>query len=116
MGEKGEKIGEVVLSDEQREVLRMVVEEGRSVFFTGSAGMSFSIYHFRCLCRMTDCLCALLSVVGTGKSLLLRAIIIALRKKYAKKAGAVSVTASTGMAASNVGGTLSTHPYTLRTM
>lgn len=42
--------------------------------------------------------------LGTGKSLLLRAIINALRKKYAKKPEYVSVTASTGMAASNIGG------------
>jgi PIF1-like helicase len=41
---------------------------------------------------------------GTGKSLLLRAIIAALRKKHAGKPDAVSVTASTGMAASNIGG------------
>lgn len=43
-------------------------------------------------------------VSGTGKSLLLRAIIAALRKKHAGKPDAVSVTASTGMAASNIGG------------
>ena len=43
-------------------------------------------------------------LVGTGKSLLLKAIIVALKKKHAKKPGAVSVTASTGMAASNIGG------------
>lgn len=50
---------------------------------------------------------------GTGKSLLLRAIITALRKKHAKKNGAVSVTASTGMAASNIGGTfLPSNPAT----
>lgn len=42
--------------------------------------------------------------LGTGKSLLLRAIISALRKKYAKKPDSVSITASTGMAASNIGG------------
>lgn len=42
--------------------------------------------------------------VGTGKSLLLRAIITGLRKKYAKHPEAVAVTASTGMAASNIGG------------
>lgn len=30
------------LSDEQKNVLRMVVEEGKSVFFTGSAGSSAS--------------------------------------------------------------------------
>jgi ATP-dependent DNA helicase PIF1 len=43
-------------------------------------------------------------VAGTGKSLLLRAIIAALRKKHPGKPDAVSVTASTGMAASNIGG------------
>ena len=43
-------------------------------------------------------------LVGTGKSLLLKAIIVALKKKHAKKPGVVSVTASTGMAASNIGG------------
>lgn len=69
---------DVVLSDEQMRVLRMVVNEGKNVFFTGSA--------------------------GTGKSLLLKAIITALKKKYANKSGVVSVTASTGMAASNIGG------------
>lgn len=41
---------------------------------------------------------------GTGKSLLLRAIIAALRKKHVKNLAVVSVTASTGMAASNIGG------------
>ena len=43
-------------------------------------------------------------LVGTGKSLLLKAIIVALKKKHTKKPGVVSVTASTGMAASNIGG------------
>lgn len=46
------------------------------------------------------------ALTGTGKSLLLRAIISALRKKHAKKPEVISVTASTGMAASNIGGTL----------
>jgi len=41
---------------------------------------------------------------GTGKSLLLRAIIMALKKKHAYNPEVVSVTASTGMAASNIGG------------
>ncbi|CAL1710116.1 unnamed protein product [Somion occarium] len=68
----------VGLNKEQVRVLRMVVEEEKSVFFTGSA--------------------------GTGKSLLLRAIINALHKKHAKKPDVISVTASTGMAASNIGG------------
>ncbi|KAJ4487537.1 PIF1-like helicase-domain-containing protein [Lentinula aciculospora] len=66
------------LSSEQIRVLHMVIDEGKSVFFTGAA--------------------------GTGKSLLLRAIIRALRKKFSKTKDAISITASTGMAASNVGG------------
>ncbi|KAL1948347.1 hypothetical protein VTO73DRAFT_12422 [Trametes versicolor] len=69
---------QVSLNAEQVRVLQMVVQEEKSVFFTGAA--------------------------GTGKSLLLRAIIAALRRKHAKKPEVVSVTASTGMAASNIGG------------
>jgi PIF1-like helicase len=53
---------------------------------------------------LLDCKKYLCLVAGTGKSLLLRAIIATLRKKHAKKQDAVSVTASTGMAASNIGG------------
>ncbi|KAL2289385.1 hypothetical protein FJTKL_02383 [Diaporthe vaccinii] len=69
----------VGLSAEQERVLRMVVDDERNIFFTGSA--------------------------GTGKSLLLRAIIEALKKKYAKKAEYLAICASTGMAAQNIGGT-----------
>ncbi|CAE6460423.1 unnamed protein product [Rhizoctonia solani] len=65
---------EIVLSDEQKYVLNLVLE-GRSVFFTGSA--------------------------GTGKSVLLRNIIKALRER---KAPGVYVTASTGIAATNIQG------------
>lgn len=43
-------------------------------------------------------------LLGTGKSLLLKAIIDGLRRKYANNPEAVAVTASTGMAASNIGG------------
>ncbi|KAI0922844.1 hypothetical protein AcV5_010541 [Taiwanofungus camphoratus] len=68
----------IALNAEQRKVLKMVVDEGKNVFFTGAA--------------------------GTGKSLLLRAIISALRRKHSKKPEVISVTASTGMAASNIGG------------
>lgn len=42
--------------------------------------------------------------LGTGKSLLLRSIIEALRKKYAKKPECLAVCASTGIAAQNIGG------------
>jgi ATP-dependent DNA helicase PIF1 len=41
---------------------------------------------------------------GTGKSVLLREIIRSLKKKYQKSYDAVAVTASTGMAACNIGG------------
>ena len=66
------------LSTEQRHVLDLVVEQKKSVFFTGSA--------------------------GTGKSVLLREIISVLRKKNAKQQDRVAITASTGLAACNVGG------------
>lgn len=68
----------VTLSEEQQRVKKLVVQEGKSVFFTGSA--------------------------GTGKSVLMRAIIAELRKKFVKESDRVAVTASTGLAACNVGG------------
>ena len=37
-GDTKEKVLDVVLSDEQVKVLKMVVDEGKNVFFTGSAG------------------------------------------------------------------------------
>ncbi|KAI0369205.1 hypothetical protein BV20DRAFT_417843 [Pilatotrama ljubarskyi] len=67
----------VFLSQEQTHILRLV-EAGQSLFYTGSA--------------------------GAGKSVLLREIIKTLRKRYAKSPDAVAVTASTGIAACNVGG------------
>lgn len=42
--------------------------------------------------------------IGTGKSVLLREIIKLLKKKYEKLGDAVAVTASTGIAACNIGG------------
>ncbi|ODN83122.1 hypothetical protein L202_01327 [Cryptococcus amylolentus CBS 6039] len=68
---------QVVLSDEQKKVL-MLVKEGKNIFYTGSA--------------------------GTGKSVLLREIITTLRSKYVRTPEAVAVTASTGIAACNIGG------------
>ena len=73
-----EAVPKVFLSDEQMSVLNLVAEQKKSVFFTGSA--------------------------GTGKSVLLREIIKALRGKYTKELDRVAVTASTGLAACNVGG------------
>jgi ATP-dependent DNA helicase PIF1 len=69
---------QIFLSDEQQAILNMVVDGKKSVFFTGSA--------------------------GTGKSVLLRQIIASLRRKYAKEPDRISVTASTGLAACNIGG------------
>ena len=75
---KDKKVARVFLSDEQRKVLTLVAEGKKSVFFTGSA--------------------------GTGKSVLLREIIRVLREKYRREIDRVAVTASTGLAACNVGG------------
>ncbi|KAG0148478.1 hypothetical protein CROQUDRAFT_654749, partial [Cronartium quercuum f. sp. fusiforme G11] len=68
----------VALSKEQQAVLDSVLQ-GHSVFFTGSA--------------------------GTGKSVLLRHIIAALKRLHSKAPDVVVVTASTGMAACAIGGT-----------
>ena len=77
---KGKKKGAqpIVLSEEQSRVLALVTEAKRSVFFTGSA--------------------------GTGKSVLMREIIRSLKNKYAKEQDRIAVTASTGLAACNIGG------------
>ncbi|KAF7356304.1 ATP-dependent DNA helicase PIF1 [Mycena venus] len=67
----------VFLSQEQNQILKLA-QEGHSLFYTGSA--------------------------GTGKSVLLREIIKSLKKKHSKAADAVAITASTGIAACNIGG------------
>jgi len=66
------------LSDEQKRVQDLVINDSKSVFFTGSA--------------------------GTGKSVLMRSIIQELRKKYVREPDRIAVTASTGLAACNIGG------------
>jgi len=68
----------ITLSSEQERVKKLVVEQNASVFFTGPA--------------------------GTGKSVLMRAIIAELQKKYARTPERLAVTASTGLAACNIGG------------
>lgn len=72
------KVPRVFLSDEQKKIFNLVTEERKSVFFTGSA--------------------------GTGKSVLLREIIKGLRDKHKREPERVAVTASTGLAACNIGG------------
>ncbi|KAH8705326.1 PIF1-like helicase-domain-containing protein [Talaromyces proteolyticus] len=73
-----ERVASLFLSDEQRGVLEAVVDKGKSIFFTGSA--------------------------GTGKSVLMREIIKKLRDKYRREPDRVAVTASTGLAACNIEG------------
>ncbi|WWC92397.1 uncharacterized protein L201_007354 [Kwoniella dendrophila CBS 6074] len=68
----------VTLSAEQQKVMSLVIGEGKNIFFTGSA--------------------------GTGKSVLLRELITNLRKKFTSAPDAVAITASTGIAACNIGG------------
>lgn len=67
-----DRVPEPFLSEEQKTVMKAVLEEGKSVFFTGSA--------------------------GTGKSVLMRAIIGQLRNKYRKDPDRIAITASTGLA------------------
>ena len=73
-----ERPAKVFLSEEQQHVLNLVVEQKKSVFFTGSA--------------------------GTGKSVLMCEIISSLRRVYKREPDRVAATASTGLAACNVGG------------
>jgi ATP-dependent DNA helicase PIF1 len=68
----------ISLSDEQKRVQELVCNQKKSVFFTGSA--------------------------GTGKSVLMRSIIAELRKQYVREPDRIAVTASTGLAACNIGG------------
>ncbi len=62
-----------MLSTEQKDVVGAVLDKGKSVFFTGSA--------------------------GTGKSVLMRTIIAKFKDKYRREPDRLAVTASTGLAA-----------------
>jgi ATP-dependent DNA helicase PIF1 len=62
-----------MLSTEQKDVVTAVVDQGKSVFFTGSA--------------------------GTGKSILMRTIIGKFKDKFRREPDRLAVTASTGLAA-----------------
>lgn len=76
--EARKELAKVFLSREQQALYDLVVDKGQSLFFTGSA--------------------------GTGKSVCLREMIKGLRRRYDYKSDAVAVTASTGIAACNIGG------------
>jgi len=67
-----------MLSFEQQSIVELVVGKKKSVFFTGSA--------------------------GTGKTVVLRAIVDSLRRIHAKDPERVAITASTGLAACSIGG------------
>jgi ATP-dependent DNA helicase PIF1 len=71
-------VNQLLLSNEQKAILTAVVDKGKSVFFTGSA--------------------------GTGKSVLMRSIIKKLRDRYIREPDRLGVTASTGLAAVNIDG------------
>jgi hypothetical protein len=45
-GDAKEKVLDVVLSDEQVRVMKMVVDEGKNIFFTGSAGTFSCAFRF----------------------------------------------------------------------
>jgi hypothetical protein len=85
------KIPAVFLSQEQTQILRLV-KDGRSLFYTGSAGQLYThiVHFYRDPTR-------LIIFLGTGKSVLLREIIKTLRKKYVTAPDAVAITASTGL-------------------
>lgn len=110
---------EIFLSNEQRQILQLV-NEGKNIFYTGSAGeqfshLSVSIYAFVLPLHLKLALsyqwsnaCELiglrlgyavfiLALSGTGKSVLLREIIRSLHKKFVRSQDAVAVTASTGL-------------------
>lgn len=70
-------VGKVFLSNEQKHILKLV-QHGSNIFYTGSA--------------------------GTGKSVLLREIIKTLKQKFTTALDAIAITASTGIAACNIGG------------
>lgn len=82
----------IILSEEQADILEKV-KSGVNVFFTGSAGP---------YCHGGVLLHVLLTrMPGTGKTVLLREIIRVLRSTGRR----VAVTASTGIASINIGGT-----------
>lgn len=84
---------DIILSEEQRRVIAMV-ERGENIFFTGSAGNhGFTPFISRKGCSVYP---------GTGKSVLLREII---RVRGGRGHPDLAITASTGIASVNIGGT-----------
>lgn len=86
----------IKLSPEQQKVLDMV-KTGKNVFFTGPAGNN-SPYRLSLICFSTN------YPTGTGKSVLLRAIIDLHRLPNGSISKDLAITASTGIAGLNIGG------------
>jgi ATP-dependent DNA helicase PIF1 len=118
------KVPKVFLSKEQQKILKLV-EDGQSIFYTGSAGTSAFLWfqrkmlstHIHTMHIFPLMIPSILSgrirrsflsanspITGTGKSVLLREIIKTMQRKHAKSYDAVAITASTGLAACNIGG------------
>lgn len=90
-----------LLDAEQIQILHAAVHEEKSLFFTGKAGAEVNS-----CCdveSITDSM-VVPCCTGTGKSVLLLALIEAMKRKYKKEPAAVAITASTGIAATNIGG------------
>jgi ATP-dependent DNA helicase PIF1 len=85
----------MVLSEEQADVLEKV-KSGDNVFFTGSAGSYSYMNHLIVMRHVSST-----RISGTGKTVLLREILRVLRSPSCR----VAVTASTGIASINIGGT-----------
>lgn len=83
----------IALSRDQQRILDHV-KQGRSVFFTGSAGDYLFLNPFDVAVNVTF-------AIGTGKSVLLRAIIDHFGGGPSNR---LAITASTGIAAVNIGG------------
>ncbi|KAF8491850.1 hypothetical protein F5888DRAFT_953826 [Russula emetica] len=69
-GDAKEKVLDVVLSDEQVRVLKLVVDEGKNVFFTGSAGMT--LHSWGAIAPSVDNVDKLLSYIKTARPALMR--------------------------------------------
>lgn len=93
------------LSQEQKAVHDLVVEDGVSIFYTGSAGES-RVSRLDGLAEDSALIAPPAILTGTGKSILLKQMIKSLRKKWppSEYEGAIAVTASTGIAGYNIGG------------
>lgn len=83
------------LSRAQSCIYRMIVEDGLNVFITGPAGALSTHRHITAANQLST---------GTGKSAVLQAVSVALRKAHSTHPDAVAVTAATPISALTVNG------------